>query len=166
MKVQRIVAVLAVVFMFAVAGNAANLTWSASPTTTAPSSVTASYTAALFLGSNLSSWTSAAPLYTLTYTGNQGGFFLAATSGPSIASLGLDNGSQVYTRLFNAGTIGAATYSTGTANGVHTVTGYNALNASYQIQAGAGNTWQAVPEPTTLALMGVGILGLAFRRKR
>ncbi len=166
MKLQRCVAALVVLFMVAVSGNAANLQWSAAPTTTAPSSVTATYTAALYLGANPLLWASATPIYTTTYTGSAGGFFVPSSSGPSMATLGLDNGSQIYTHLFNASSIGAATYTATVGSGSHTVTGYNALNPAYTYNAGTGGQWQAVPEPTTLALLGVGLLGLGFRRKR
>lgn len=164
---KKYIALLLLTATLAGVANAANLQWSATPSV-APASVTATYTGALYLGSDLNSWQGATPLFTFNYTGNSGVMFLAFNNAasPSMASLGLDNGSQIYTRLFNASSVAAATYSTGTVGGVHTVSNYAALNPSYTYNAGNSQTWQAIPEPTTMALLGVGVLGLAFRRKR
>lgn len=168
MNIKKYMALSFLTLVLASVVNAANLQWSSIPTTLAPSSVTATYTAALYTGPDAGAWASSTPIFTYNFTGSS--LFMqmlqSSPQSPSMASLGLDNGSQIYTRLFNASTVGAATYSAGTAGGVHTVVNYAALNAVYSYNSGASQTWQAVPEPTTLALLGVGILGLTFRRKR
>ena len=69
-----------------------------------------------------------------------------------------------YLVILNADTIADATYFQVSATKTGTVTSAGTLAMGFASQA--GNTWQAIPEPTSGLLMLVGLAGLALRRRR
>lgn len=83
---------------------------------------------------------------------------------------GLADGETVYTRVFNAASIGSATWYVDVDASGSVVLDSTPPAVSWQYDPGGtatdGSDWQQIPEPTTLALLGIGLAGVAARRSR
>jgi len=104
-------------------------------------------------------------LYTATGDGqwgnaNAGQFFDPITASDSWV------GDQVHTILFNNANPAAATMEAICgATTLNWVTSPEAPGVDYNIGTVGAGQWQAVPEPATLALFGIGMATLAARRR-
>ena len=83
--------------------------------------------------------------------------------GTDFASWGELYSKDVYTVLYNASTIGASTHAVVVDSSVHTLAASDP--ADYTMSTVA-NTWVAVPEPTTIAFLGLGMLLFFIRKKK
>ena len=83
--------------------------------------------------------------------------------GVSFPSWGSLYSEDVYTVLFNASTIGASAHAVVVDSSVHTLAASDP--ADYKLSSVANN-WVAVPEPTTIAFLGLGMLLFFVRKKK
>lgn len=78
-------------------------------------------------------------------------------------------GERIYTQVFNAPTIGAASWFVVLDPAGFTITTPDppaTLDYDPSGSAVNGSDWQPIPEPATLALLGIGLTGIASRRMR
>jgi hypothetical protein len=75
-------------------------------------------------------------------------------------------GSDIFTVVFNNASAAAATHYVVVDDAFHRIPTYTQDAQLYSAGSATEGEWQAVPEPSSLALMGLGVAALAVRRFR